>query len=389
MMATLFERFATGENITSPWWLAVEEENRDVYAEWCGIVDDCDDDAEDESGWNMAEVQDDPDGRKHRVQGTGGCKREAASALPEHRVRQLAKHACKDTWKTNRRMRERKRKVGRATKGGQLDEPTECFRGESGEIREYAVHGYGGFWLRGGGGGAVETGMSLMERRERRNEHDDCLQHMIQERVCRRGTGRRVPVRGWHTRTVLAQMAAEARDSYHGNQPWDRNAHHHSPASFVMTRETVANPPSIFWAGFTTRRSRLVSQEAWETRRQWLEEAARLGREEDWETRRQLLAFALWESKKAEKTAQSQLAEERRKSGELAAELSSVQQLLGAIVVANQMSDAELAVYSPPSSPMDRVTGADGNWDGALSAVWGWNAPHCATTGDAPSWEGE
>ena len=156
-----------------------------------------------------------------------------------------------------------------------------------------------------------------------------------------------------------------------------------------MTRETVANPPSIFWAGFTTRRSRLVSQEAWETRRQWLEEAARLGREEDWETRRQLLAFALWESKKAEKTAQSQLAEERRKSGELAAELSSVQQLLGAIVVANQMSDTELAAYSPPSSPMDRVTGADGNWDGALSAVWGWNAPHCATTGDAPSWEGE
>jgi len=135
-----------------------------------------------------------------------------------------------------------------------------------------------------------------------------------------------------------------------------------------------------------------VSQEAWldVALHQWDENlrAERLGREDDWETRRQLLAIALWESKKAEKAALSKLAEECRKSEELAAELSSVQQLLGSIVVANQLSDAELAVYSPPSSPMDRVTGADGNWDGALSAVWGWEAPHCATTGDAPSWEG-
>jgi hypothetical protein len=190
MMATLFERFATEENISGPWWPICEEENRDAYAAWCGIVDPLIDVIEEESGWNMAEVRDDPDGRKHRV-------------------RQVAKQACKETWRSDRKMRERKRKVGRATKGGQLDEPTECFRGESGEIREYAVHGYGGFWLRGGGGGAVEAGMSLMERRERRNEHDDCLQHMIQEGVCRRGTGRRVPVRGWRTRTVLAQMAAE------------------------------------------------------------------------------------------------------------------------------------------------------------------------------------
>jgi len=385
MMAILFERFATEENISGPWWPVCEEENRDAYAAWCGIVDPLIDVIEEESGWNMAEVRDDPDGRKHRVQGTGGRKRHAPPS-PEHRVRQVAKQACKETWKTNRRMRERKRKVGRATKGGQLDEPTECFHGESGEIREYAVHGYGGFWLRGGGGGAVEAGMSSMERRERWNEHNSCLQHMIQERVRCPRTWRLLPVRGWRTRTVLAQMAAEERDSYHGNQPWDRNAHYHWPASFVMTRETVTNPSSIFWAGFATRRGRFVSQERGETRRQWLAEAERMGLEDAWETRRQLLAIALWESKKGEKAAVRQLAEERAHSEELAAELSSVQQLLGA----NQLSDDD-DTDSPPSSPMKRVIGADPNWDGALSAVWGWSAPsigpNCKRV-DVEEWDG-
>lgn len=225
-------------NMNSALWSSVEE-NRDAYYEWLALIGpDCTEEKEEEAGWNIEETEEAGEGRKHRVQGKGGRKRHAPPS-PEHRVRQVAKQACKETWKTNRRMRERKRKVGRATKGGQLDEPTECFRGESGQLSEYAVYGYGRLRLRGGGGGAVETGMTTEDRRERWKEHNKCLQGMVTDN----GDGSfRM---GWKSRPEMLSL----RKGGWWQQPWSRL---YSPEDTVekagdWTREVVG-ASATFWS---------------------------------------------------------------------------------------------------------------------------------------------
>ena len=133
-------------------------------------------------------------------------KKEASNDLSEQRIRQKVKENRNKVWNMDKKRRERKRKVGRTSKAGQLNEPTECFGWERGQLNKYYDGKLGyrvGVKPRVG---AVEAHMSLTDRRKSRADHYICLQHMMQEpNVGWRGN------QGWYPRTVLSQMTAEKK----------------------------------------------------------------------------------------------------------------------------------------------------------------------------------
>ena len=221
-------------NMNSALWSSVEE-NRDAYYEWLALIGpDCTEE-EEAAGWNIDETEEAGEGRSmKRI-----AAQQQSSRTPGPSQRQVSKQAQRQTWRSDRKRRERKRNVGRAGKIGQLDEPTACFRGESGQLSEYAVYGYGRLRLRGGGGGAVETGMTTEDRRERWKEHNKCLQGMVTDN----GDGSfRM---GWKSRPEMLSL----RKGGWWQQPWSRLYSPEDTAEKTgdWTREVVG-PSATFWS---------------------------------------------------------------------------------------------------------------------------------------------